>query len=112
MKIIITEQQLNDIKDNYKIDKKNFFGVCNKVRSLSNENEQKWYEMMKNKKKVTFKFFIDNTKMYEMLDDDETPENYIKDSIRSDSKTSAYISNWGDEEVLFLQSAGFEFIFK
>lgn len=109
MKIIITEQQLNAIKQTIK---KDFFGVCDKVRSLSDENEQYWHTMMDNKKHIKFDTFIKNVNMSKMLDDDETPEQYIKDAIRSDPETRTYVSNWGDEQVLFLQSAGFEFIFK
>ena len=67
--------------------------------------------MMKNRKKISFETLLNNVDFQAILDTDETPINYIKDSIKTDPETSAYISNWGDKEAMFFQTAGFEFIF-
>ena len=103
---------MNHIRSDFNSSKKKFFGVCDKVRALSDENEQRWHIMMDNRKPIKFNTFIHNVDMSKMLDDDETPEQYIKDAKRSDPETKTYISNWGNEQVMFLQTAGFEFIFK
>ena len=66
---------------------------------------------MNNKKQISFDEFIKSVDMLKMLDDDENPSDYIKDALRQDSSSAAYISNWGDEECMFFQTAGFEFIF-
>jgi len=47
-----------------------------------------------------------------ILDDDETPEEWLKNALRSDPESGAYKSNWGNELTLLFQTAGFEFIFK
>ena len=91
--------------------KKQYIGQCDLLRHKCVENEGYWHEMMKNKYRISFKEFISSVDMARMLDDDETPSDYIKDALKQDISTAAYISNWGDKECMFLQTAGFEFIF-
>ena len=91
--------------------KKSYLGQCDLVRRECDVNEVHWHEMMENRKQIPFEKFIRSVDMTSMLDDDETPEGYIQDAIRQDSETATYISNWGDQEAMFLQVAGFEFIF-
>lgn len=91
--------------------KKQYLGQCDLLRHASNENEAKWHEMMNNKQPISFIKLINSVEMSSMLDDDEEPSQYIKDALREDPETSAYISNWGNNECMFLQTAGFEFIF-
>lgn len=93
------------------LNKKRYIGQCDILRRKSKENEQYWEEMMKNRKKIPFKTFLSNVEISAILDDDENPKKYLRDSINTDSKTAAYLSNWGPSEAMFLQSAGFEFIF-
>lgn len=91
--------------------KKQYLGQCDLLRHQCTNNEEFWQSMMQNKKQIPFKTFIQNVDMQKMLDDDVTPVDYIKDTLREDSETAAYVSNWGDKECMFLQTAGFEFIF-
>jgi hypothetical protein len=91
--------------------KKQYLGQCDLLRHKCTNNEEHWHEMMANKKQIPFKTFIKNVEMQSMLDDDENPIDYIKDALREDSETATYLSNWGDKECMFLQTAGFEFIF-
>lgn len=91
--------------------KKQYIGQCDLLRRKCDSNEEYWHDMMKNKKRIFFSDFINKVDMQQMLDEDETPEQYIKDAVRSDFETAAYVSNWGNKECMFLQTAGFEFIF-
>lgn len=91
--------------------KKQYIGQCDTLRRTCDQNEAFWHEMMKNKQKISFKTFLKNVDFQKLLDDGETAESYIKDALRTDSETAAYVSNWGDKEAMFLQTAGFEFIF-
>lgn len=91
--------------------KKKYLGQCDLLRHKSPENEVKWHLMMDGKKQIPFKTLIDSVEFESILDEDENPTDFIKDALRADPSTSAYISNWGDEPCMFLQTAGFEFIF-
>ena len=91
--------------------KKQYIGQCDTLRRKCTGNEEFWHSMMKNKRKISFKQFINSVNFQQMLDDDETPEQYINNAVMSDNETAAYVSNWGDQEAMFLQTAGFEFIF-
>jgi len=91
--------------------KKPYLGQCDLVRRKCDTNEEYWHDMMANRREISFEDFIRSVDIQSMLDDDETPEGYIQDAVRQDPETAAYISNWGDREAMFLQVAGFEFIF-
>jgi hypothetical protein len=91
--------------------KKDYLGQCDRLRSISSENEQKWIDMMKDRQKISFEDFIENVDGSKFLDEDETMESYLEASTMSDNETATYISHWGDKECMFFQTAGFEFIF-
>lgn len=92
--------------------KKQYIGQCDLLRRKCTDNEEYWQAMMKNRKKISFEDFLASVDMRPMLDDeDEDPIQYIKDSIRQDPETAAYSSVWGNKPAMFLQVAGFEFIF-
>lgn len=91
--------------------KKQYIGQCDLLRRKCDSNEEYWHNMMKNKERILFSDFINKVDMTQMIDADETPEQYIKDAVKSDFETAAYTSNWGNKECMFLQTAGFEFIF-
>lgn len=93
------------------VKKKSYLGQCDLVRRKCDINETYWHEMMKNKKRIPFTEFVNSVEISAILDDDETPNGFINDSLRQDPETAAYVSNWGDKEAMFLQVAGFEFIF-
>ena len=90
---------------------KQYLGQCDRLRMINSDNEEYWHQMMANKRKIPFKTFINSVDMSAILEDDETPEQYLKDSLRSDPETATYVSNWGGKPAMFLQTAGFEFIF-
>jgi len=102
--------KLLNIFENYH--KLEYFGQCDKIRCVSNTNEAYWHEMMKNKIKISIKEFINGVNFNKLLDDDESPEQWIGDALKSDPTSGVYKSNWGKENVMFFQTAGFEFIFK
>ena len=91
--------------------KKSYIGQCDRLRRNCETNEGYWQEMMTNKKVIPFETFIQSVDMTPMLDEDETPEGFIQDSLAQDPETASYVSNWGDKQAMFLQVAGFEFIF-
>jgi hypothetical protein len=99
------------LRENININsKKQYLGQCDLLRRNC-ANEEYWQDMMKNRVKIEFDVFLNNVNMEEMLDADENPYDYIKEALREDRETAAYKSNWGDKECMFLQTAGFEFIF-
>jgi predicted GNAT family acetyltransferase len=91
--------------------KKQYIGQCDTLRRGNEQNEEYWQQMMSNKQKIDFNQFINGVDMDRLLDDGETTQEFIQDLINSDPSTSAYVSNWGNKETYFIQTAGFEFIF-
>lgn len=90
---------------------KKYIGQCDNLRKQCHDNEQMWHDMMANKVKISFEKFIKNVDMTPILDKGETPMSYIDYSMKSDPDTAVYLSKWGEDEAMFLQTAGFEFIF-
>jgi hypothetical protein len=88
-----------------------YLGQCDVLRRNSFANERRWQKMMERKKKVSFSAFLKLTDLAPLLDDGETPRRYLDHLRRKDSATGVYESFWGDKPCLFLQSAGFEFVF-
>ena len=91
--------------------KKRYFGQCDVVRGMSDQNEEFWHSMMANKKQIPIEKFLSSVDFKAVLDDDENPNDYINDAIRQDPDTATYLSTWDNKETMFLQTAGFEFIF-
>jgi len=92
-------------------DKKKYIGQCDALRRNCDVNENLWHQMMENKKEISIDEFIENVDFSSLIDEDETVESFILDAKKSDPTTAAYISNWGEQECMFFQTAGFEFIF-
>lgn len=90
---------------------KQYIGQCDTLRRESTCNEEYWHDMMKNKVKISFDDFIKNVNFDKLLDNGESIKDYIDNAIKTDADTAAYTSNWGDKDCIFLQTAGFEFIF-
>jgi hypothetical protein len=88
-----------------------YIGQCDRVRRKNASNEQKWHAMMGCAEPISFQTFLASVDMTPMLDEDDTPTNWIADHLRSDPTTKAYRSWWGTERCWFIQTAGFEFIF-
>jgi hypothetical protein len=91
--------------------KKQYIGQCDKLRCASDSNEEYWHIMMKNRKNISIQDFLNGADMSALLDDDETPEQFVNDAMRQDPEAGAYESVWGDKPCMFFQTAGFEFIF-
>ena len=90
--------------------KKDYIGQCDILRRNCT-GEDNWQEMMQNKIEIPFNIFFDNVNMSNLLDDDESPEEFHQDNLRSDPDTKTFKSTWGGKDALFYQTAGFEFIF-
>lgn len=88
-----------------------YLGQCDLLRRKGLLNEAKWQEMMAKKQPISFKAFTSHVDMSPMLDEDDTPKNWLAEHLRSDPTTKAYRSWWGDVRCWFIQTAGFEFIF-
>lgn len=93
------------------LNKKKYLGQCDELRKLSPKNEQFWEDMMTQRHKITLTKFMQFVDMTPLLDSDETPQEYILECKMSDPDTNAYVSKWGNRDCMFLQTAGFEFIF-
>lgn len=102
--------KLSEIFDNSQ--RLDYFGQCDKVRGMSDTHELYWQNMMEKKIKIPIKTFVSSVDFSKILDEDETPEEWINNSLKSDPTSGAYKSMWGKEPVMFFQTAGFEFIFK
>jgi len=88
-----------------------YLGQCDLLRHKSEENEEKWHKMMADKQQISFDDFVKSVDYNAILDEDEDIKTYLEDAVRADDSTAAYKSMWGDKETIFLQTAGFEFIF-
>jgi len=82
-----------------------FLGTCDRVRRTS-QGENFWQEMMENKKKISEREFLKNVDLKNMLDEDET----WKEWKESQADKVEYFKSLNN--VYFVQTAGFEFIFK
>lgn len=85
-----------------------FKGVCDKVRKTP-EGEDFWQEMMKNKEEVSEDEFIQHVNPVEILDADETWEQYIENARMQDPDLKFYKAPDG---IYFFQTVGFEFIWQ
>jgi len=87
---------------------KRFYKDCFRLRSEGEEGEHFWKEMMDNKERITLVEFEMCADTSSLLEDDETLEDFVAD----DPDHAFYSSRIGNEEVCFIQTAGFEFIFR
>lgn len=88
-----------------------YIGQCDSLRRDCNVNEEHWQKMMKLKTPTSFKIFLASVDMSPLIDDQQTPEEYIADALKADPTTKAYKSVWNNNLAMFLQTHGFEFIF-
>lgn len=90
---------------------KHYLGQCDRLRMMSDENEQKWQEMMRDKTRISSTKFIKNTSGEIFLDDDISMKEYINHLYLTDPSTKIYMSYWGHRECSFIQTCGYEYIF-
>jgi predicted protein tyrosine phosphatase len=93
--------QFEDVKT-----KSEFIGVCDNIRKTV-EGEKLWQDVMKNKKKITEKEFLKNVNIEDVLDPDETWEQFKHD--HSDDVINFYKTI---DNIYFFQNHGFEFIWR
>jgi len=62
---------------------------------------------MRNKKSITEKEFLENTDTKDILDEDETWEQYKKDMERQDQ-----VRYYKSGDIYFFQTAGFEYFWE
>ncbi len=102
--------RLKDILNEGK--KYKFLGMCDKVRSLSDANEEYWHKMIAKRKKISNKQFIQLSDVSSLLDDEEDDINdFFNDNKRQDSSSASYKSIWNKTPCTYYQTAGFEYIF-
>jgi len=70
-----------------------------------------WHVMMDAAKPISTATFLRHVDLSPLLDDDETPQDFIRGAKSSDPDAGTYESVWGDRRCWFLQASGFEFIF-
>ncbi len=85
--------------------KKRYFGQCDRLRE-TDEGEENWRNMMKNKKRISQGEFERNVNWHSF-----TVEESIDDFIADDPGSSFYVSVWGEKLCYFVRTCGFEFIF-
>jgi hypothetical protein len=83
--------------------KARFIGACDRIRQYPS-GEKWWHSVMKNKKRISEKTFLQHVNPIEVLDYDEKWKDYISD-LRKQDKVNFYESNG----VYFFQTEGFEF---
>jgi len=101
--------RLKDILNEGK--KYKFLGMCDKVRSLSDDNENYWHKMIANRKKISNKQFTQLVDTNAILDEDENINDFYNDNKRQDSSSASYKSIWNNTPCAYYQTAGFEYIF-
>jgi len=103
----LLDKQEDDVK--FKAIKENIekCQVCDKMRTTP-EGEAFWQEMMKTKVPISEEEFLENSDVSDILDEDETWEEYLETQIAQD-EVDFYKSANG---AYFFQTAGFEFIWK
>ena len=88
-----------------------YAGQCDLVRRKSASNEDRWQAMMGCAQPVAMATFLREVDISPLLDEDESPRQFIADAKRADPSTTAYRSYWGPTSCWFLQTAGYEYIF-
>lgn len=87
--------------------KTKFLGSCDRIRRTS-DGETWWHKTMANKKQISEKEFLQHANPNDILDEDETWEQYKTDMKRQD-EVKYYKTN---NNVYFFQTAGFEYFWK
>jgi ribosomal protein S18 acetylase RimI-like enzyme len=110
MKIQITEGQLKRlVSEQVEEPTQNYIGQCDRVR-MKPGGEEFWQEMMKNRKGISRDVFLSKVNPVEILDDDETLDEYF-----ADDEITFYRSSVAGRELYFIATSGtngFEFIWQ
>jgi hypothetical protein len=90
---------------------KHFHLPCDRMR-VTPEGENLWNAMMQSAKRCTMKHFLFNCDPAKLLDDEETFDDWWTAAKTEDTTTALYKSVLDDQVLYFIQTAGFEFIFR
>jgi hypothetical protein len=88
-----------------------YIGQCSSVRRRGAADEALYHAMIAAARPVSVAEFLRHVDFTPLLDDEETPREFIRGAKRSDPETGTYESLWGDRRCWYLYTAGFEFIF-
>lgn len=83
-----------------------YLGQCDRLRETA-EGDSKWQAMMAEKKPISMREFEEACDVAILLDEGET----LKQFVKGDPDAGFYSSHWGSQRCMFVQTAGFEFIF-
>lgn len=86
-----------------------FKGSCDRFRRTE-QGEKVWQEMMKTRQEITEEEFLENVNVEDILDEDETWEQYKEVAEMEGDPVRMYKSE--QENIYFFQHAGFEFIWQ
>lgn len=86
--------------------KLDYFNQCDRWRMTYKNGEENWQAMIANKEPISLSSFLKVVNIEQLLWD-ETVEDFVSD----DPEHGFYSSKINNERVVFLQTAGFEFIF-
>jgi hypothetical protein len=85
----------------------NFIGVCDKIR-CKKDKEDWWHNIMDNKVEISEEEFLKHVNPTEILDDEETWDEYSEAMKQEDPNAAFYKTG----DVYFFQTTGFEYFWK
>lgn len=88
-----------------------YLGQCDSLRHGSPANDLCWRQMMAVARPISFERFTSQADLSALLDEGESSRTWLADLRRADESAQAFASRWGDRPAVFLQTAGFEFVF-
>lgn len=84
-----------------------YLGQCDRLRRGSPRGEEAWQTMVREAKPITLAKFLAVADLEPLLDEDETPSAWLN----ALDSPQFYASRWEESPAVYVQSAGFEFIF-
>ena len=67
--------------------------------------------MIKNHQKVSSEELKENCDLRPIMDEGETPDDFLDGFIAADPESYFAKSNWGSQDCYYIMTSGFEFIF-
>jgi hypothetical protein len=110
---IVADTIREELIPEYKANKMEILEVCDKFRTKYKNGEKLWNEMMGNKiqTNISLEAFVNKCNMDRFLDEDETSIEYMEYQKNNDPDFGIYESKMMNEDCMFFQVAGFEYIF-
>ena len=104
-----------------------WLGMCNRVRAMSEKNNQKWHDMIGQAENIDQEMFVrlanddDLISVFDLeteIDDptvigaiDDAIETVLSEMHREDPTMRYFLSLWGTLPAIAIQQSGFEWIF-